>query len=312
MSYRYDAIGNMTYKSDIGSYDYGYNAPHQVSSIGAKKFIYDSNGNMTNNDGTKIEYTSFNKPSKITTPKTTIRFTYDTNKNRYKKDTNKYTSYYLGKSYEKTIHTSGVVEDKYFIYVGGKVVSIYTNKKENSISKPSTKYLHYDSLNSVDTITNNLGVVESRMAYKPFGEKLQLDKDGNPTSKASYTNRGYTGHEHIEETKYINMNARLYDPTIARFLSADSIIPAMYDTQGFNRYSYVKNNPLKYTDPSGHSWLSKTWKKATKWLKNNWKSIVTVGLSILVGSWVIGAFASVGVYGAPAKSYTPVIEYPLL
>ncbi len=64
--------------------------------------------------------------------------------------------------------------------------------------------------------------------------------------------------------KFINMRypnevtkcprgTRLYDPTIARFMSADSIIPFQYDTQAFNRYSYVKNNPLKYTDPSGHS-----------------------------------------------------------
>ena len=60
--------------------------------------------------------------------------------------------------------------------------------------------LHYDSLNSVDTITNNLGVVESRMAYKPFGERLNLDKDGKTTLKPSRINRGYTGHEHIQET----------------------------------------------------------------------------------------------------------------
>ncbi len=48
------------------------------------------------------------------------------------------------------------------------------------------------------------------------------------------------------------MNARIYDPTIGRFLSADTIIPYMYNTQSFNRYSYVRNNPLKYIDPSGH------------------------------------------------------------
>ncbi len=66
---------------------------------------------------------------------------------------------------------------------------------------------------------------------------------------------------------------RLYDPTIARFMSADSIIPFQYDTQAFNRYSYVKNNPLKYTDPSGHSWFSETWKKLKKWTKKNWRKI---------------------------------------
>ena len=52
--------------------------------------------------------------------------------------------------------------------------------------------------------------------------------------------------------KFIHMNARLYDPTIGRFLSADTIIQDPYDSQSYNRYSYVRNNPLKYVDPTGH------------------------------------------------------------
>jgi len=160
-------------------------------------------------------------------------------------------------------------------------MSIYTDNTAN----PSTKYLHYDSLNSVDTITNNLGVVESRIAYKPFGEKLNLDKEGKTTQTPPKTNRGYTGHEHIEDTKYINMNARLYDPTIGRFLSADTVIDGMYTTQGFNRYSYVKNNPLKYTDPSGHwGWSSfkRAFKKVVHAVKKNIKTIVTVAVAVVV------------------------------
>jgi len=147
---------------------------------------------MTNNNGTLIEYTAFNKHSKLTTASDTVNFTYERDKNRYKKKTSKYTSYYLDKSYEQTIHNNNTIEDKYFIYAGGKVISLYTDS-----SNPSTKYLHYDSLGSVDTITNNLGVVEQRMAYKAFGEKLNLDKFGKETTEAPYTNRGYTGHEHI-------------------------------------------------------------------------------------------------------------------
>uniref|UniRef100_UPI0032B2DA7D RHS repeat domain-containing protein n=1 Tax=uncultured Sulfurimonas sp. TaxID=291845 RepID=UPI0032B2DA7D len=276
LSYDYDTIGNMTYKSDIGSYSYTGNSPHQVTGAGNKGFTYDLNGNMINNNGTFIEYTAFNKVAKLKTPTDTINFSYDTNHNRYKKSTDKYTSYYIDKSYEKKINKDNSEEDKYFIYVDSKVMSIYTS----SLNETSTKYLHYDSLNSVDTITNNQGVVESRMAYKPFGEKLNLDKDGKKTQTPPKTKRGYTGHEHIEETHFINMNARLYDPTIARFLSADSIIPYMYDTQSFNRYSYVRNNPLKYIDPSGHwgissigSAISNAWKDAGSSVSNAWKDV---------------------------------------
>jgi len=73
--------------------------------------------------------------------------------------------------------------------------------------------------------------------------------------------------ERGKEHRLIHMNARLYDPTIGRFLSADTIIQAPYDTQSYNRYTYIRNNPLMYTDPSGHSWLSKAWKKVKKYVR---------------------------------------------
>ncbi len=57
------------------------------------------------------------------------------------------------------------------------------------------------------------------------------------------------------------MNGRIYDPTIGRFLSADPLIQAPGNLQSFNRYTYVMNNPLGYTDPSGYSWVSKKWKQ---------------------------------------------------
>ena len=63
--------------------------------------------------------------------------------------------------------------------------------------------------------------------------------------------QGYTGHEHLPWFGLINMNARLYDPLVGRFLSADPYVQAPDFTQAFNRYSYALNNPLKYTDETG-------------------------------------------------------------
>jgi RHS repeat-associated protein len=63
--------------------------------------------------------------------------------------------------------------------------------------------------------------------------------------------RGYTGHEHLDELGFVHMNGRIYDPLLGRFLSPDPLIQAAELLQNYNRYSYVLNNPLRHTDPSG-------------------------------------------------------------
>ena len=69
--------------------------------------------------------------------------------------------------------------------------------------------------------------------------------------------RGYTGHEHMAGFGLINMNGRLYDPYLQRFLSPDPYVQEPGNAQNYNRYSYCLNNPLMYTDPSGELvWLA--------------------------------------------------------
>ncbi|MDP3444261.1 MAG: RHS repeat-associated core domain-containing protein, partial [Ignavibacteria bacterium] len=72
-----------------------------------------------------------------------------------------------------------------------------------------------------------------------------------------FADRGFTAHEYLEDFKLYNMNGRLYDPVVGRFLSADPYVQDPGFTQSLNRYSYCLNNPLKYTDPSGEviPWL---------------------------------------------------------
>jgi RHS repeat-associated protein len=76
------------------------------------------------------------------------------------------------------------------------------------------------------------------------------------TDNSLFINRGFTGHEYLEQFGLYNMNGRLYDPLIGRFLSPDKYVQAPYFSQDFNRYGYCLNNPLKYTDPSGDFLLS--------------------------------------------------------
>ena len=106
-------------------------------------------------------------------------------------------------------------------------------------------------------------------------------------------------HEHLDEFQVINMNARLYDPVIGRFLSPDRYVADPSYSQDFNRYSYARNNPLIYTDPDGEwAWLviagyfavTNAMKKGVEFSNNGqnfWKgfgismatSVVTIGVS---------------------------------
>jgi RHS repeat-associated protein len=92
--------------------------------------------------------------------------------------------------------------------------------------------------------------------YLPFGGQ----RDHTGTTFASYR---YTDQELDPSTGLYNYDARLYDPMIGRFVSADSIVPDLYDPQLLNRYAYVKNNPLKYIDPDGHEPVTLTIAAAT-------------------------------------------------
>jgi len=100
----------------------------------------------------------------------------------------------------------------------------------------------------VDTITDTQGTVVQRKAYTAYGKEITTDAFFPYSTK-----RGYTGHEHLDDS-LIHMNGRVYDSTIGRFISADPNIFHPFDPQDFNRYAYVRNNPLKYTDPSGFEW----------------------------------------------------------
>lgn len=99
------------------------------------------------------------------------------------------------------------------------------------------------------------------------------------------TNR-YTGQRIDEETGLYYYNSRYYDAQLGRFIQADSIVPGSDTSQALNRYAYVKNNPLNFTDPDGHGWFSKLWKNVKQWIG----TIITVALNIFAPG--LGTFLS--------------------
>lgn len=116
-------------------------------------------------------------------------------------------------------------------------------------------YFYTDHLGSLTIITNQSGSRTEERSYDAWGCLRNPDNWSYSNIPAmTLLDRGYTFHEHLPEFGLINMNGRMYDPLVARFLSPDPYVQDPESTQGFNRYSYCLNNPLKYTDPSGEFW----------------------------------------------------------
>ena len=113
-------------------------------------------------------------------------------------------------------------------------------------------YGYYDYLGSLIALTNEAGTVVERYAYDPWGKRRNPDDWTQADNRDSrLVNRGYTGHEHIDQFGIINMNGRVYDPLTASFFSPDPYVQAPDNWLNYNRYSYCMGNPFRYTDPSG-------------------------------------------------------------
>ncbi|MGV8074550.1 MAG: RHS repeat domain-containing protein [Syntrophobacteraceae bacterium] len=243
IDYNYDSIGNIIYNSRVGAYSYIGAGPHAVTGAGGETFEYDNNGNMTGIDvGTAqeklFEYDAENRLVRFKIKQTngsyaTIQYVYDGGGQRVKKiSSSGATTTYIGnlelRGTEKTTH-----------YFGGD--------KRIATKVGSDLYdLHSDHLGGLN-VADEAGVEKQRNTYLPFGEDFQSSGTANLRHK-------YTDQEQDPETTIglYYYGARYYYPKIGRFISPDSIVQAPADPQTLNRYSYCRNNPLKYTDPSGH------------------------------------------------------------
>lgn len=246
LNYAYDAIGNLLCNSQLGScsenspnYSYpssgsGSVQPHAVSQAGDNSYQYDANGNMVSGAGRNLYYDINNRPVRITQGNDTVNFAYNYKGNRVKKSKQgSVTTYYGGKLFEQ----SGI-ETTDFIFVGP--VRIAAKHSDGRVL-----YYHGNHLGSTHIVTDSTGNMVEKIQYYPFGDTIS-DTGGE------FVKHKYTSQELDTETGLYYYQARYYDPTLARFLSADTIVPELSNPQTLNRYSYVNNNPLRYTDPTGH------------------------------------------------------------
>jgi RHS repeat-associated protein len=274
----YDSLGNITKKSDVCStancFAYGGSGagPHQLTSIVGTyngvtnpSFAYDANGNMTGGGGRTVGYTSFNKAGSLANGAATQALVYGPWHGRYKMcapdcTTPTTTTTYLADpftgTYSEKVVSGATTTWRDYIVAGGQIVALRTKTG----STTAMLYLVSDHLGSTAIVSDTATPVNiERDSYDAWGRRRNANGTADPTcSLTSQTNRGYTSQEMLDSQCLINMNARIYDPTLGRFQSADTVVPDPTDTQSFNRYSYVTNNPLAFVDPSGNATLKCT------------------------------------------------------
>ncbi|MBX7233672.1 MAG: hypothetical protein K1X65_04755 [Caldilineales bacterium] len=153
--------------------------------------------------------------------------------------------------------TSNVLFDEVMV---GKVKKYYYQGGARACPEPcrrvamrdgtSVYYLFGDHLGSTNVTTDNGSALVARLLYKPFGQVRY--NTNNQKTDYRYTGQWWASGGGATLGLY-DYGARWYDPSLARFIQADTIVPEPGNPQSLNRYSYVLNNALKYTDPTGHS-----------------------------------------------------------
>ncbi len=271
VNYAHDAVGNLLTKSDYsanhsGAYEYGKsancpaasnagpNALCRLTKINSTivQFNYDGRGNLINGDGLVLTYNALNKPLTITGRNATTQFTYGSNDARAKQartvSGQTSTTYYVDKLFEADNDGS------WRAYIDDIAVLSWTPEQKHKLL-----YTLRDRLGSATTLVNHDGQVTSRRYFDPFGRTSSASGSDHLSSTQftdlSATNRyrrGFTDHEHLNEQQLIHMNGRIYDYNVGRFMSVDPFIQAPTSTQSINPYSYIMNNPLAGTDPTGY------------------------------------------------------------
>lgn len=287
--YTYDASGNrLTEKVTIGTStsltNYTYNEQNrlllteQVKSFGEtqiEKYSYDNNGNLINksvdiikavdpnnpptptfgvfiygqeNNNPRIsdvvnsvamyQYDGFNQLIKMGTGTNGATYAYNGDGLRVKKTAGSTTTAYLYEYDKVVLETDGK----------GKQTArnLYGLNMVTRTMGAETYYYMYNGHSDVTALLTTAGIVASSYEYDAFGNVT------NKTGEVSNPIR-YAGYQYDEESKLYYLNARFYDPKLARFLSEDTYRGQVNDSLSLNLYTYAHNSPIRYFDPTGHA-----------------------------------------------------------
>jgi RHS repeat-associated protein len=324
--------------------------PHAVCTVaGGTPFVYDGNGNLTANGSRSATYNPSNKVTHLESAPAvsqgndtgSVDFVYGADGNRVVQlvtnggGTSRTVYVGLGATgkslYERTTMTGAPTKHVHFIYAGGvhggNAFALRALDVDNNGAATTNRYYSFDHLGSVTAMTDDTGRVVTAQSDAPNATVFGYDAwgarrnpDGSAADPASFNlpvgHREFTGQEQIPNVGLVNMNGRLYDPSLGRFLSPDPNVQFVANLQSYNRYSYAGNNPLRYTDPTGYFWsdVGNFWSGVGNWAKNYFSNplndfelattaiVCTVGFGACVVAAVVFAAVNFGVaiaQGAP-------------
>lgn len=232
MHIKYADNGNITSKTGIGQYYYNAERPHAVASV-------DNTDNLISTQACITQFNDLNKISSLQENDKVMTIDYGPGLERCfsilkQGNTILRKVTYMG-DYEKVV-ANGVTRE--FYYLDGDVIVVRQNGTFHAYQS------FKDNLGSILSVVDENGSKVFSAEYDAWGKQtVSVNTIG--------LIRGYGGHEMLNEFNLINMNGRVYDPVLGRFLSPDKYVQEGDNSQNYNSYSYCLNNPLKYADPSG-------------------------------------------------------------
>lgn len=262
-----------------------------VSGAIPASYTYDANGNLTGASAgsyRNISYTSFNLPDAqngLAGPNGYPRYSwqYDENHQRVKETRVSASGTRVtwmmhpdnagGLAFESE-QIGSSISNRHYLSVGGASLGVLVTTGSlpalgagqmepwipPSLVVVKLEYWHKDLQGSLVSTTDHNGTLTARYSYDPFGKRRTAGGNYDASGKLVYdwnntssgTDRGYTGHEHLDDVGVIHMNGRIFDPRLGMFMQGDPFIQDPTNLQNYNRYAYCYNNPMTCTDPSGY------------------------------------------------------------